>query len=218
MWAKTTIGVDDERPARSAFEPLELLGAEVAHAAGLQVGDVDQRDEVHAAMVEAVPAGARDAFAEAVEERLAAVGVEHVVLAGDEEHRQARSPSASGRRRRTRSSRESCETSPVWMMKSGWTGSAFTLAIASRKVARASALGGLLKPMWLSLSWTKVNGLPWCGEAAQRARRRARSSCRRRRRRRTTRRCRPTPCISGNRGGRRPRHRTSKLLSMSISM
>ena len=44
------------------------------------------------------------------------------------------------------------------MTKSGWCGSAFTLAIASRKVARASALGGLLKPMWLSLSWTKVNG------------------------------------------------------------
>ena len=54
--------------------------------------------------------------------------------------------------------RESCETSPVWMMKSGRTGSAWTLAIASRKVARASALGGLLKPIWLSLSWTKLNG------------------------------------------------------------
>jgi hypothetical protein len=52
---------------------------------------------------------------------------------------------------------DSCETSPVWMMKSGWIGSALTFAIASRKVARASALGGLLKPMWLSLSCRKVN-------------------------------------------------------------
>src|SRR3954452_6950961 len=36
-------------------------------------------------------------------------------------------------------------------MKSGCSRSAFTLATASRKVARASALGGLLKPIWLSL-------------------------------------------------------------------
>src|SRR5947209_8619131 len=43
---------------------------------------------MHAAMIEAVPAGALAALAEAIEECLAAVRVEHVVLARDEEHRQ----------------------------------------------------------------------------------------------------------------------------------
>ena len=49
-------------------------------------------------------------------------------------------------------------TSPVWMMKSGLFGIAAILAIASRKVARASGLNGLEKPMWLSLTCTKLNG------------------------------------------------------------
>ena len=44
------------------------------------------------------------------------------------------------------------------MTKSGRCGSAFTLAIASRNVARASAFGGLLKPIWLSLICAKVKG------------------------------------------------------------
>ena len=119
---------------------------------------------MHAAVVEAVPAGAHRSLAEATEEGLAAV-VEHVVFAGHVEYRQPVAFSICSASSNS-SSRESCETSPVWMMKSGRRGSAFTFAIASRKVARASALGGLLKPMWLSLSWTKVNGLR--GRAAQR--------------------------------------------------
>src|SRR5690242_2879647 len=43
---------------------------------------------MHAAMVEAVPAGTLAALAEAAKERLAAVRVEHVMLARHEEHRQ----------------------------------------------------------------------------------------------------------------------------------
>src|SRR5580658_10735707 len=44
------------------------------------------------------------------------------------------------------------------MMKSGLVGIAAILAMASRKVTRASGLNGLEKPMWLSLTWTKLNG------------------------------------------------------------
>ncbi len=41
---------------------------------------------MHAAMIEAVPAGALAALAEAAEERLAPLGIEHVVLTRNEEH------------------------------------------------------------------------------------------------------------------------------------
>src|SRR5206468_9575809 len=40
-------------------------------------------------MIEAVPAGASASPAEAIEERFAAIGIEHVMLARDEEYRQA---------------------------------------------------------------------------------------------------------------------------------
>ena len=55
MCAKTTIGVL-AAPARSAFEPGELLVAERRHRAGLEVSKLLQADEVHAGLVEAVPA------------------------------------------------------------------------------------------------------------------------------------------------------------------
>ena len=42
MCAKTTIGVLALLPLRSSFEPFELLVAELAEAAGLEVDDVDQ--------------------------------------------------------------------------------------------------------------------------------------------------------------------------------
>src|SRR6185503_8729405 len=53
--------------------------------------DIDQSDEMHTSMIEAVPAGAYAPLAEAVEECLAAVGIEHVVLARDEEDRKPES-------------------------------------------------------------------------------------------------------------------------------
>src|SRR6185369_6807843 len=52
---------DDRRAAREAFdvflEPFELLGAEPAEAARLEVDDVHEADEVNAALIEAVPPG-----------------------------------------------------------------------------------------------------------------------------------------------------------------
>ena len=74
----------DRRRGRAALEvvlePGELLVAEIAEAAGLEVDDVDQADEVHAVGVEAVPAGALGAAAVALEVELAVL-VEDVVLA-----------------------------------------------------------------------------------------------------------------------------------------
>jgi hypothetical protein len=49
--------------------------------------------------------------------------------------------------------------SPVWIMKEGFAGKAFTLAIASVSVPLALGLAGLSKPMWLSLSWRKLKAL-----------------------------------------------------------
>jgi hypothetical protein len=89
MWAKTTIGVEDERPARSFSSQASWSGAQAAHAAGLQVHDIDQGHEVHAAMVEAVPARALGSLAVAVEEGLARALVQHVVLARHVEHGEA---------------------------------------------------------------------------------------------------------------------------------
>src|SRR5712671_1907514 len=78
---------DDRRGVALALEiigePGELLVAEIAHAAGLQVDDVDETDEVHAALVERVPAGAARAFAVALEISLAGALVDDIVLAGD---------------------------------------------------------------------------------------------------------------------------------------
>src|SRR5271168_5318646 len=77
---------DDGRAGRElfhvVFEPLELIGAEQAQAAGFEVSHVVEGDEVDALLVKAVPAAALGAFAEAVEE-FAAVVNEHVVLAGN---------------------------------------------------------------------------------------------------------------------------------------
>ena len=88
------MGEDDDRgrrwaPGKIRRQPLELLSAKIAHAARLQIGDIDQGDEVYAAMIEAVPAGALAALTEAVEEGFAAVGIEHVMLAGNEKDRQS---------------------------------------------------------------------------------------------------------------------------------
>ena len=67
MWAKTTIGVLAERPFRSAVDPGELIGAEGAEAAWLELQYVDQRDEVHAGVIETVIALVVGCLAEAVE-------------------------------------------------------------------------------------------------------------------------------------------------------
>jgi hypothetical protein len=57
MWAKTTIGVD-AAPLEVAFEPFELVVAEITQGAGLEINDVDELDDMHPVGVEAIPAGA----------------------------------------------------------------------------------------------------------------------------------------------------------------
>ena len=84
MCAKTTIGVLDGRPFDVLLQPLELLGAEIAEAAGLEIHDVHEPDEVHALVVEAEPALASCVLAVALQVLPAVVG-EHVVLARDVE-------------------------------------------------------------------------------------------------------------------------------------
>ena len=80
----------DRRTAREpldvALQPLELLGAQASETFGLVALHVDEADEVHAPVVEALPALAADrALAVAGEVFLAAVE-EDVVLTGHVEH------------------------------------------------------------------------------------------------------------------------------------
>ena len=78
---------DDDGRAALQFgdvflEPFELLVAEISQSAGLEVQHVDQADEMRSLLIEAVPAIALRALAEALVEHLAVV-VEHIVLAGN---------------------------------------------------------------------------------------------------------------------------------------
>src|SRR5947209_14010687 len=89
------VGEDDNRrrgaeASNVALEPLQLLGTKVSQAAGLEIDDVDQTDEVHPALVETVPAGTARSLAVTVEIRLSLLVIEEIVLAGDIEDRQAR--------------------------------------------------------------------------------------------------------------------------------
>ncbi len=78
------MGVLFERCFTSFSSHSSCSAAEAAQTSGLQVHDVHQSDEVHAILVEAVPARALRAFAIALQILLAFV-VEDVVLAGHEE-------------------------------------------------------------------------------------------------------------------------------------
>src|SRR5580700_4943114 len=74
----------------SLLQPFELLVADFGEAGGFEAGlkleHVDQADEVHAAVIEAVPTLALGVFAVTCEIGLAVVGVGDIVLAGQEEH------------------------------------------------------------------------------------------------------------------------------------
>ena len=67
MWANTTIGVLCLQPLHVVLEPIELLAPSDAKAASLQIHHVDQADEVHAFLIEAVPAFALGSFAVSLE-------------------------------------------------------------------------------------------------------------------------------------------------------
>src|SRR5881396_3228066 len=55
-------------------------------------------------------------------------------------------------------------------MNDGALGSALILVTASRNVAATSLFASLLKPMWLSLIWTKLRSAPAARAAASEAR------------------------------------------------
>src|SRR5208282_3835925 len=64
------------------FEPFELLVAEVAESARLEIDDIDEADKMHAVGVEAIPAGTLGAAPVALAIKLQ-FRVEEVMLAGD---------------------------------------------------------------------------------------------------------------------------------------
>src|SRR2546428_287100 len=76
------------QPLHVRLQPGELLGAEGTQTARLEIDDVDQTDEMHAGLVEAVPAGALRVLPEALEVALAVV-TQYVVFARHIEHRRA---------------------------------------------------------------------------------------------------------------------------------
>ena len=63
------------------FQPFELLVTEIAKPAGFQIDHVDEPDEVHAIVVEAVPASALGAASVAVAIKLALLVIEQIVFA-----------------------------------------------------------------------------------------------------------------------------------------
>ncbi|MBV9227063.1 MAG: hypothetical protein JOY85_23760 [Acidobacteriaceae bacterium] len=66
MWAKTTIGVLLERPARSFSSHASCSAPSVPRPPGLQINDIDQADKVNSLVIEAVPPGTLGAFAVAL--------------------------------------------------------------------------------------------------------------------------------------------------------
>src|ERR1700756_4979005 len=67
------------------FKPFELIGAEISHAAALEIEDVDEPDEMHAVGVERVPTSALGAASVAIDVKLP-IRVEKIVFAGDVMH------------------------------------------------------------------------------------------------------------------------------------
>ncbi len=83
MWEKTTIGLRRRAVLQIVGEPGELLGAEIAEPAAFEIDDIDEADEMHAGLIEGVPAGAFRPLAVAVEIGLAVVVIDDVVFARD---------------------------------------------------------------------------------------------------------------------------------------
>ena len=138
------------------FQPFELLAAERAEAAGLQVQHVHQPDEVHAFRVEAVPPGSLGALSVAFQ-ILFAVIVEHVVFARHEEHVFALALFRIWSTVSNSSGFERWLISPVCSMNSGGVGRPLILSTAAFSVPTTSGFAALLNPMWLSLICTKLS-------------------------------------------------------------
>jgi hypothetical protein len=133
---------------------VELLASELA--VGLEVEDVDERDEVDAAEIERKPPVRRVLAAERGEELRRPA--DDVVLAGSTTSG-ARSPASSARAASSCSAFARCVTSPVCTTNAGCRGSALIASIARFNVPATSGLASCAKPMWLSLICTN-SGAP----------------------------------------------------------
>src|ERR1700693_6392022 len=132
------------------LDEVELVGAQMAELRHVQ--GVDQPDDVHACGVEAVPAVAARAGTERLSVFLSPSSIEScspgtVKMCG------VFSPVIICLTWSNWSGVARWVKSPVWMTKSGWETSPFTLLMASVKVSLTFALAVLVTPMWLSLIW-----------------------------------------------------------------
>ena len=162
MCANTTIGVLCFRCLTSSCQPLELLGAQRAEAAGLQVQHVHEADEVHALLVEAVPPApwcpCRSVPDTACRRRRA----RRARRARRTRPSDSRS-SGSGSTVSNSSGFDRWLMSPVCSRNSGGVAKPLILSTAACSVPTTSGFAALLNPMWLSLIWTKLSSRPPTG-------------------------------------------------------
>ena len=96
-YVERNVSEDDNRRAGGfvsevIFKPRQLLCAQVAETATLEVDDIYEPDEVNAMIVKAVPACAFRPLAVPVQIRFATILVDEVMLAGNVVNSEARSP------------------------------------------------------------------------------------------------------------------------------
>jgi hypothetical protein len=127
------------------LQPFELLVAERAEPAGLEIHDIHQSDEVHTVLIEAVPTRTLCPLAESRQVGRAIV-FQDVVLAGHIEHRERQLGHYLLQRVELRRLREVCQIAGV-ENESRWFRFALIFATASRSVAVTSVFAGLSKPM-----------------------------------------------------------------------
>ena len=140
---------DDRRRGLAAVEvvlqPFELIGAEIAEAELLQVHHVVEADEVHAVVIEAVPAAALGAFAVAFEIGFPGRLVGDVVFAGNVVHVETPVPPMIWFAASNSAGLALCVMSPVCSMNAGFDGSASIRPIASFSVSMRVRIGGLVE-------------------------------------------------------------------------
>ena len=132
-------------PRHVVLEPLELLGAEVAEPAGLEVDDVDEADEVHAVAGRSCTSRRRASRCRSARGRPCRCP-RRARRARPGRRTPARPASLMSWSASSNSSAfERWLMSPVWIMKAGCAGSALILAIASRSVAERVRVGRLVE-------------------------------------------------------------------------
>ncbi len=158
-------------PLHVLVEPFQLLRAEAAQTRRLEVQDVDQANEVHALIIEALPAIAGGPFPIAGEKLLAAIGKDIVLARHVEDLAGLNAIERLG---------EGIEGAGLLAMgevagvqQKGRAGCrALILSTASCNVPSTSGLASPLNPTWVPLIWTKRNSpgagvpAPGCPAAA----------------------------------------------------